>query len=684
MAAAGAPGPEPLDPSPGGSGGARLGALLPRTHTAFLGRFARPTEVQALAVPLILAGRDVLLSAPTASGKTEAYAAPSVELLGASRRTSPALLVVSPTRALANDLKRRLEGPMHGVGVPFGRYTGEHKERVDGVLPEVVVTTPESLDSLLARRAAALRGVERVVLDEIHVLDGTPRGDQVRVLLERLERTANTRPQRIAASATVERPAELAARYLAEDAALVDVGGARAIRARFFAGTDTDSMALHLAELARAGLRKVLVFVNRRRDVDRLAGELPGRTPFGGSIFAHHGSLSRTAREGTERRYHDSPAAVAIATLTLELGIDIGTVDYVLLAGPPPGVASLLQRLGRGGRRGDTSRVGCAYADAGEERIFRTLLRCAKERRLCAPPYAFRPGVLVQQALVLAGGGGHVSAPALTGVLPPNLRARLPLAAAHELLDSLVVHGLLEAPRGGRYALAAGEERLYELGKRHSNFAVPAGIDLVDRLTGDVLASVDPRQITGRTQIGGRSVRQVRELEGRMLVDAAAGGEAARYTSDAAPLVSLPFARELLGDLGAEPGEMLQVYAGKNWILAHGLGTLGGLVLAEHLRSSPNIGALAQAGPYTLRLAKELRVLPPPTAELIERFVTRHAAELARLSSMGPFHHMVPEEQRREALRTALAGPTLLDFLAQVTLRTVEADPALLAVWEHL
>src|SRR5690606_26195628 len=152
---------------------------------AFLGRFPRATEVQELAIPHVLVGRDVLISAPTASGKTEAYAAPAVERIGATRQGSPALLLVSPTRALANDLKRRLEGPLFDVKVPFGRYTGEHKERVDGALPEVVVTTPEALDSLLARRAKLLSGVRTVVLDEIHVLDGSGRGDQLRVLLQR-------------------------------------------------------------------------------------------------------------------------------------------------------------------------------------------------------------------------------------------------------------------------------------------------------------------------------------------------------------------------------------------------------------------------------------------------------------------------------------------------------------------
>lgn len=666
-----------------GPGPGNLRGLLPRTYTAFLGRFARPSEVQLAAVPEVLAGRDVLLCAPTASGKTEAYAAPAVERLGAARVERPALVVVSPTRALANDLKRRLEGPMHGVGVRFGRYTGEHKERIDGALPEVLVTTPEALDSLLARRAASLAGVRCVVLDEIHVLDGTPRGDQVRVLLERLERGAELRPQRIAASATVEQPSELAARYLV-DAAVVDVAGARQIRARFFAGTGPEDLARHLGELARAGLRKVLVFVNRRRDADLLAAALPGRTPFGAAVFAHHGSLSRAAREGTERRFHDAPAAVAVATLTLELGIDIGTVDYVLLAGPPPGVPSLLQRLGRGGRRGDTSRVGCAFADAGEEHVFRSLLRCAKERRLCAPPYAFRPGVLAQQAIVLAGGRGHVGAADLLAVLPPELRPQVPLGEARALLEQLSLAGLFEAPRAGRYVLGPEQERLYDLGKRHSNFSVPPGIELVDRLTGDVLGSLDARRLSSRTNIGGRGVKSVREADGRILVDAAAGGEPGSYTSDSAPLVSARFAREVSADLGAGKDEWLQARVDDVWVLAHGLGTLGGLFLSEHLARSQGGGAVAAAGPYTLHLARELRSLPPASADDLEAFVRRRAHDLARLAGMGPFHALLPEELARRALHATLGADELLERLANAVLRRVEPTSTELPTWRSL
>jgi ATP-dependent Lhr-like helicase len=354
---------------------------LGRSYSAFFGRFDRLSTVQIEALPHLLDGRDVLITAPTASGKTEAFAAPAVEMILAGERGQARAVFVSPTRALANDLKRRLEGRFADLEVGLGRYTGDHKERIDGALPETCITTPESLDSLLARRAKALENVRMIVCDEIHVLDGSPRGDQLRVLLHRLELATCSRPQRVAVSATVDEPERTASRYL-HDAHVVSVAGARQIHAKAFFGRSPAAMADHLATLANHGLRKVLVLCNRRDDVERYASTLHGHCVFDTAVFPHHGSLSRQVRERTERRFLEAPAAVAFATMTLELGIDIGTVDYVLLAGPPPDVSSLLQRIGRGGRRTSSSRAGYAVENAGEEFVFRVLFQSGVRHRL--------------------------------------------------------------------------------------------------------------------------------------------------------------------------------------------------------------------------------------------------------------------------------------------------------------
>mgnify|MGYP001214241497 CR=1 FL=1 len=233
--------------------------LLPHTFGSWFARFTALTQVQQEAIPVIASGQDALICSATASGKTEAYAAPAAELVLRNPGEGVQVLIIAPTRALTNDLKRRLEGPMGLVQVGFGRYTGEHKEKVSGALPSIVVATPEALDSLLARRGPLLRSVRMVVLDEIHVLDSTPRGDQLRILLRRLDQVASQRPQRVAVSATVDRPEELALRYLKNPKPVV-VPGIRKILGRCFPGRAPESIGAHLDDLASHGMKKILVY----------------------------------------------------------------------------------------------------------------------------------------------------------------------------------------------------------------------------------------------------------------------------------------------------------------------------------------------------------------------------------------------------------------------------------------
>ena len=459
----------------------------------------------------------------------------------------------------------------------------------------------------------------------------------------------------------------------------------RAIRARSFAGSGPASMAQHLTELARAGARKVLVFCNRRRDVDELATKLAGRTPFGERVFAHHGSLSRTVRERTERQFLDAPAAVAVATLTLELGIDIGTVDYVLLAGPPPSVSSLLQRLGRGGRREDSTRVGYAWADRGQELFFRVLLQCGKQRLLCEPPYVFKPSVLVQQALVLAGGHGHVTARRLEEAVPTAIQGGLPPDFAAEIMDEMVAAELLESPRGGRYVLAEQQEKLYDLGKIHSNFSSPPGISIVNRLTGDVIGELNPTLLSRRkTQLGGSAWQPVRELEGRILADASTGGEPASYATSESPLTTLPLARAVAEALGAGRNEWLQGLVGDRWVLLHGLGTLGGLVLAATLRKRLGSGSVADSSAFTLQLARPLLAPPPLELSELDAFLAKHEARLARVLGMGPHHRVLPEAIRLAVVHRALEPERLCALFGETRLRTLEPGEERDPAWEWL
>jgi len=659
-------------------------AQLPRTFGAFLGRFAHPTEVQTRGIPPILAGKDTLLCAPTATGKTEAYAAPLVERVLAGPKGGVRLLLVSPTRALANDLKRRLEVRMDDVGVPFGRYTGEHKERAAGKLPIVVVTTPEALDSLLARRPRTLRDLVGVVLDEIHILDGTPRGDQLRILLHRLERVTERPVQRVAASATVAAPEDLAARYLSE-AEIVATGGSRTIRAKAFDGAGLDDVARHLNAIARQGFRKVLCFCNSRNDVERFAAGLRNRTAFGDKVYPHHGSLARRVRERTERLFLESTAAVCAATLTLELGIDIGTVDYVLLLGVPPSVENLTQRIGRGSRRGDTIRVGYACAHPGEELLYRVLFSLSASGRFCADPYAFRPGVFVQQAMVLAGAEDYVTARRLDAISPPEIRSGLPAHFSRELLAHLAEKKLLESAGRGRYVLSEAADRKYERGVLHSNIDSGQDLPVVDRLTGEIVGEVAPREgrDSRRLQIAGAGRREVRIANGRLLTDGAAGGEPARFQSRPLPGMAFHLAREIAGELGAKPNQLVLRRGGGGFILLHGLGAVGGLLLRESLTPVVGKARIGDVTPITLQLSKPIDRIEPPEKALAAGLLASRERRLAALAGMGPYHRFLPKTVRLQALRGAVHLDGVLDFLSRAAL-IKEEHRAAPRVWELL
>ncbi len=682
-----------------------LRTCLPRTFGAFLGRFPRPTAIQTQAVPAILEGRDVLLCAPTAGGKTEAFAAPCAERLlaqprppsaganpgdagarrgagrGSELEESVEWLLVSPTRALANDLHRRLEARMHTVGLSLGRYTGERKERSATRWPRALICTPESLDSLLSRRAHVLAQVRQVVIDEVHVLDGTVRGDQLRVLLHRLARAVEGDLQRIAASATLGHAAEVGRRYLV-DPWLCEAQGERKVKAKSFAGTAPKAMAKHLTELARGGLRKVLIFVPSRRDVDELAQALHGKTPFGPMVFAHHGSLSQAVRERTERQFHDAPAAVAVATQTLELGIDIGTVDYVLLSSPPANVASLMQRIGRGGRRGEVIRFGYAWRNSGEEFRFRVMARAGVRGDLLVEPYGFRASVLVQQAACIAGGAGYVSLARLRACLPPTLADRFPDRDLVDLLRRMVESEALEPGREGRFVLSPEWEQRYDRGTLHSNLADPGGKDVVDRLTGEVVARIGQRPDGARTvQLGGAGRRVVSESERRVLTDAGGSGAGVRYVSQGSPLTSFALGRALATELGA-PANGLLVLRGEGplW-LVHGLGTMGGLLLAAYLAE---IGVLVTDQPtaVTLRIPRAPDPWVPPEPSFVSDFVRRHKARLVRLGQLGPFHRLLPPHVAEATLVETSGLLPVVEFLSRATWEgpraLSEVDPAVL------
>ena len=341
------------------------------------------------------------------------------------------------------------------------------------------------------------------------MLDATPRGDHLACLVSRL-RHISPRLQVIASSATIDDPTGLSRRYLGDDSQIVQATGDRPIEAEI-TSSSAGALADALIAMTRSGeVRKVLVFVQRRADAERFFSVFRGRPPFGDAVFLHHGSLSRTRRETVERRMLTGTSGLCFATTTLEVGIDIGDIDLIVLASPPADVASLLQRIGRGSRRRPVTRVCCLAADPGEALRYEHLLLCAREGRLLGGPYQFCPSVLVQQcmSLLMQTPRKNITARAFASRIPPWLGETEWTSRLPELLNRLLERGWLI---GGstRYSMGEKLDEAFERGRMHSN--IDSGndaVEVVDQDTRQVLGTL-PRVAAGESGLllGGRRLK---------------------------------------------------------------------------------------------------------------------------------------------------------------------------------
>jgi len=386
-------------------GSERLDAFHPAVREWFRTAFPRgPTPAQAQAWPVIKNGENTLLMAPTGSGKTLAAFLSSIDELIRTPARGCRVVYVSPLKALAVDVERNLRAPIAGIGhaaerlglsvreptvaIRTGDTPAKDRARFSKTPADIFITTPESLYLVLSSSAGqALRDVETVIVDEIHAIVSTKRGAHLAVTLERLERLAGRRLQRVGLSAT-QRPLDEVARFLggfdtegARPVRVVDAGHRKPLEltvevpvedmarlgepVEFRSGPAARAdgrtsiwPAIHprLLELVRQH-RSTLIFVNSRRLAERIANavnELAGEE----LAHAHHGSIAREQRLRIEDDLKAGRLRALVATSTLELGIDMGAIDLVVQVESPPSVASGMQRIGRAGHRVDEPSTG--------------------------------------------------------------------------------------------------------------------------------------------------------------------------------------------------------------------------------------------------------------------------------------------------------------------------------------
>jgi ATP-dependent Lhr-like helicase len=478
---------------------AAAGALSIGVGRAFYGAFRggmRPAQREA--VEPIVRGCDVLVLASTGSGKTEAVAAPLTQryLAVAREAVGCSIVYVTPTRALANDLVRRLASPLEHLGLAVGIRHGERNDLARAKKPDLLITTPESLDVLLMSRDAALADVRAVVLDEIHLTYNTQRGFQTAVLLKRLELHVGRPIQVVGLSATVADPGEIWAFYRPgrSQVTVRDVSG-KPMDYQIRAAPTPGHLIDLLNALSEGRNTKVLLFTNSRRECDGLGAALRDQTTFADRVFVHHSSLDRDLRLQTEDAFLKSRSAVCIATSTLELGIDIGDIDLVMLYGHPGGWESFLQRIGRGNRRSDKSNVVCLVAPTHgpafrQALAFSAIAQQIQEGRLERERPLAIYGAAVQQLLsMLAASNGAFTRTAELANVLADWR-HLDRLTVEELLDGLVSadyashHGFLD-----RYGAGEQLHRLRDLRLIWGNFPMRSR-DVKVMVSGRQLGSV--------------------------------------------------------------------------------------------------------------------------------------------------------------------------------------------------
>jgi ATP-dependent Lhr-like helicase len=366
-----------------------LAAFSPTTRAWFENAFREPTPAQAAGWPAIASGEHVLIQAPTGSGKTLAAFLYGIDRLNATPGEGLRLIYVSPLKALNYDIERNLRGPLAGlrselrVGVRTGDTPQKERQALIRNPPDVLITTPESLFLMLTSAAReTLRNVETLILDEVHAVAGTKRGAHLALSVERLEELNETPFQRIGLSAT-QRPLDEIGRFVSgsRPIRLVDAGTRKEIDLEVVVpledmrepgqGADMQdilgaggeapqqsiwpSMYPKILELVRQH-RSTILFVNNRRLAERLAlrlNELANEGKEDGEreeiARAHHGSLAREQRLIVEEELKAGRIPCLVATSSLELGIDMGSVDLVIQVESPKSVARGLQRIGRAG-----------------------------------------------------------------------------------------------------------------------------------------------------------------------------------------------------------------------------------------------------------------------------------------------------------------------------------------------
>lgn len=735
-----------------------LSRFHPAVRTWFSRRFAGPTEPQRHGWPAIAGGQHTLITAPTGSGKTLAAFLWTLDALvqeaaAGTLQDRIYVVYVSPLKALNNDIHRNLAEPLAGIreaaresgldlpdlraAVRTGDTPAPERAAMGRRPPHILITTPESLFILLAseRMRAALHAVRYVIVDEIHAVAGSKRGVHLAVTLERLHDLAAAPPVRIGLSATIEPVEEIAALLTGCDTPggrpracrVVDVGRRRALDLAVIAPTSAlgpvatnavwEATYDRLTELIRQH-RTTLVFTNSRRLAERLAVRLTER--LGPDVVAaHHGSLSRRRRLEAEARLKAGTIRAIVATGSLELGIDIGTIECVCLVESPRAIATAIQRVGRSGHWLGATPKGRLFALTRDDLLeCGALVRAIRAGRLDRVETPRQPLDVLGQQVIAATADTEWEAGRLFDLVRRTTPYRDLAWVDFERVLRMEAERLPTEPRGVAPRLHWDQVRGRVWGRRGARLAVVTSggtipdttdYDVVLEPEGLVLGQVneDFAQESMRGDIftlGNAPWRIVRIQRGRMVVESAAGlpptipfwhgelpgrtaelsAEVARLRADVATRLDDPeaAARWLAEDAALEPDAARQaVEFVARQQAAVGLVPTDTELLAERFFDSLGGTQVVLHAPYGMRVNRAWGLaLSKRICRTFNFEIQSAATDDAILLSFGPRHafpletiwsYLAPATLRETLVQAVLASPLFETRFRQAAVRAL-------------
>jgi len=413
-------------------------------------------EIQIQSIENILSGRNVLIIAPTGYGKTEAALLPILHQMLNSRINPVSVLYITPLKALINDLTLRISWWASRLGFLVNRKHAEVPQKEKNLrlkkIPHILVTTPEGLEVDLdwaSRFREYYKNVKWVIIDEVHDLISSKRGAQLLILLERLK-AISTDFQRIGLSATVGNESKVAKLLF----------GSSEREGVIIKSTFTKDFDLKIFKINTQGdvwrdsakfiMQRIepptLIFTNSRFSTERLHEELERESNYSDGIYVHHSSVSREIKNKVENDLRKGVARVVICTKTLELGIDIGSINKVIMYRPPPTVSSFLQRLGRSGHSSGAISKGevvCIYDyEVWEALALYSLSTSGKLEEPNIFPYL---DVVAREILGIALQYGKVKVDTVYKIISSSaLYRNLKIGKFKEIVNYLIKNGLLK------------------------------------------------------------------------------------------------------------------------------------------------------------------------------------------------------------------------------------------------